>query len=92
MKFENRYIDELIALRAEARSAKNWQLADDIRDYLDSKHIFVFDRADEQVVYHRTQGSRQDLIDQIKKENRADKLFEAWLFSTATTEAFREAS
>ena len=81
MNLENKYIDELIVLREEARQLKNWKLADDIRAYLDTKHIFVFDKKDEQVVYHRTEGSRQDLINSLKKECRAERIFDAWLFS-----------
>ena len=81
MDFRNKYIDELIALRAEAREKRNWNLSDNIRDYLDSKHIFVFDTLNEQVVYHRTTGTRKEFVVQLKKEQRAQRLFDAWLFS-----------
>ena len=43
MNFEGYYIDELIELRKHSRLAKDWGLSDDIRDYLDLKHIFIFD-------------------------------------------------
>ncbi|WP_223551841.1 hypothetical protein [Aestuariivivens sp. NBU2969] len=85
MDFENRYIDELIAIREEARECKNYNLSDKIRNYLDSKHIFIFDSANQQIVYHRKKGSRQDLIKEIKKEQRAEKLFYAWLYSINKT-------
>ncbi len=85
MNLENKYIDELILMREEARQLKNWKLADKIRTYLDTKHIFVIDKKNEQVVYHRTKGSRQDLIHLLKKENRIEKIFEAWLFSMKQT-------
>lgn len=81
MNFETKYIDELIAIREEARQEKNWKLSDDIRDYLDTKHVYVFDTPNQQVVYHRTGGTRQDLINQIKEDQRAQKLFDAWLYS-----------
>ncbi|WP_242202069.1 hypothetical protein [Aestuariivivens insulae] len=85
MNLEHLYIDELIALREEARQSKNYKLSDDIRDFLDSKHIFVFDTPNQQVVYHRTTGSREDLINELKKEQRAQKLFDAWLYSVNKT-------
>ncbi len=81
MKFENKYIDELVDLRNEAREQKNWKLSDEIRDYLDSKHTFIFDTVEGQVVYHGQQRTRQKLIDQLKNESRAEKMFDAWLFS-----------
>ena len=85
MNFESIYKDKLIALREEARQERNWALADDIRDYLDSEHIFVFDTPTQQVVYHRKSGSRRDLIKQIKNEQRAQNQFEAWLYSLNTS-------
>ncbi|MEJ2113275.1 MAG: hypothetical protein P8X62_06155 [Flavobacteriaceae bacterium] len=81
MNFETKYIDELIEIRQEARLEQNWKLSDKIRDYLDTKHIFVFDTKDRQVVYHRKNGTRQDFINQLKIEQRAQKLFDAWLHS-----------
>jgi hypothetical protein len=82
MKLKNKYIDELIALRAEARRSFDWSLSDRIRDYLDTKYVFVFDNDQEQIVYHRSGGSRRELIHELKAENRAHKHFEAWLHST----------
>jgi len=81
MTIEDKYIDELVDLRREAREQKNWKLSDKIRDYLDTKHSFVFDTKDGQVVYHRTNGTRTDLINQLKEDARADKTFDAWLYS-----------
>jgi hypothetical protein len=85
MNFKGKYIDELIELRDHARQRKNWKLSDCIRNYLDSKHIFVFDTPNEQVVYHRTEGTRDELIVQLKKEQRAQKLFDAWLYSVSAS-------
>jgi len=81
MNFKTKYIDELITLRDEARQKKNWNLSDDIRDYLDTKCVFVFDTPNGQVVYHRKEGTREDLIENIKSEQKSQKLFDAWLFS-----------
>ena len=81
MKFEDKYIDELVDLRNEAREQKNWKLSDEIRDYLDTKHTFIFDTNEGQVVYHGQEKTRQKLINQLKKEARAEKIFDAWLFS-----------
>ena len=41
--FEDKYVDELIELRKKARTDKDYKLSDEIRDYLDSKLIFIFD-------------------------------------------------
>ena len=81
MNIENKCIDELVDSRKEARIKRNWSLSDRIRNYLDTKHVFVFDTEYGQVVYHRAGLTRPDLIDKIKKEDRAEKLFDAWLFS-----------
>lgn len=89
MDFEHRYIDELIYLRNEARIGKNWALSDAIRDFLDSKHCFVFDTDQGQVVYHRISGSRQELVEEIKEEKRAIKIFDAWLHSVRSSELIK---
>ena len=81
MNLENMYIDELIIIRAEARAKENWRLADKIRNFLDTKHVFVFDDIDGQLVYHRNHGTRQDLVKQLKEDERAHKMFDAWLYS-----------
>ncbi|WP_242086524.1 hypothetical protein [Aestuariivivens sediminis] len=81
MDFDNIYIDELIDIREEARQTKNYKLSDKIRDFLDTKHIFVFDTKQGQTVYHQGKGTRVDLIKRLKKEKLAQKLFDAWLYS-----------
>ena len=48
MEFENKYVDELIELRKEARENKDWKLSDEIRKYLDEKLVFVFDTKDKE--------------------------------------------
>ena len=81
MNFKMKYIDELIAIREEACRLRNWVLSDGIRDYLDTKKVFVFDTPNGQEVYHRNDGSREDLIKEIKKEQSAQRLFDSWLYS-----------
>ena len=81
MRFEDKYIDELVDLRRDAREQKNWMLSDKIRVYLDTKRSFVFDTKEGQVIYHRTNGTRTDLINQLKEDTRANKIFDAWLYS-----------
>ena len=81
MKIEDKYIDELVDLRRKAREQKNWKLSDKIRDYLDTKHSFVFDTKDGQVIYHGAKGTRTDLINQLKEDSRAVKIFNSWLYS-----------
>lgn len=82
MDFENKYDSELIEIREEARKNKEWKLSDEIRDYLDTKEIFVFDTKDGQVIYYELEGmTRSKLIDKINKDKRAEKIFDAWLYS-----------
>ena len=82
MDFKNKYVSELIEIREEARANKDWKLSDEIRDYLDTKQSFVFDTKDGQVVYHELKGmTRSKLIDKINKDKRAEKMFDAWLYS-----------
>lgn len=79
MNFENIYIDELVCIRKRAREKRNWVLSDQIRAYLDTKHTFVFDTNEGQVVYHDLSKTRQELIENIKKESRAERMFNAYL-------------
>ncbi|WP_242117113.1 hypothetical protein [Aestuariivivens sediminicola] len=85
MNFDSIYIDKLIAMREDARQMKNYALSDNIRNYLDSKHIFIFDSKQGQIVYHRKTGTRSDLIKEIKEDLQAQKLFDSWLFSMQQT-------
>ena len=82
MEFDTYYIDHLIDARRKSRKLKNWKLSDDIRDYLDTKHVFIFDTPDGQEVWNMTKGIRQDVIDRINSDKRAEAIFDAWLFST----------
>ena len=81
MTFKSLYIDELLHIRNVARENRNWALSDEIRKYLDQKGVFVFDSDKGQIVYHRRNSSREKIILQLKKEARAQKLFDAWLHS-----------
>lgn len=81
MNLKDKYIDELIEIRHETRLKKDWALSDKIRDYLDCKYIFIFDSEEGQIVYHRKKESRNSLINKLKQEAKAEKLFNAWLFS-----------
>lgn len=81
MNFNNKYVDELIELRKEAREKRNWQLSDEIRDFLDANHSFVFDTQTGQIVYHQKSGSRQDFIKIMKNESKGERIFDSWLVS-----------
>lgn len=47
MLLENKYIDQLIEIRKQARENKDWKLSDEIRNYLDTKLVFIFDTKDD---------------------------------------------
>lgn len=77
-------IDELISIREEVRKLKNWKLSDKIRDYLDSKSVFIFDTLEGQEVYYYPSNlniTRDILIKRIQDKQRAEKTFNAWLYS-----------
>lgn len=76
------YIDELVDIRAKARMNKNWELADRLRDYLDTKSVIIMDTKDGQIVHYLTGNkTRQDLIDKQNKERKLIALQEAWLYT-----------
>jgi len=96
MDFEGKYIDELIELRREARENKNWELSDEIRNYLDTKLVFIFDTKAGQEIYYLTESyfrnqereietfamsKRQYVEHRIKQDIAAIKNFDAWLYS-----------
>lgn len=96
MNFKSKYIDELIDDRRVARENKDWKLADEIRDYLETKLVFVFDANWGQEVLHLTKkyferkelkietlgmNKRQYVEYRIKQDINAEKLFESWLYS-----------
>lgn len=74
-------IDELIDIRRQAREEKDWKLSDEIRDYLDTKFVFIFDHKEGQEVYHRTRGTREDIVKEIQKDKKLEKDFNSWLYS-----------
>lgn len=97
MDFESKYIDELIEDRKIARENKDWKLADEIRNYLDTKLVFIFDAKCGQEVWYLTEkyferqkrkietmamSKRQYVEYRIKQDINAEKNFEAWLYST----------
>lgn len=84
-------VDELIETRAKVRKEKDFKTADLIRDYLDSKYVFVFDTPDGQEVLYlypfyfnkKPQGTtnREYLKQRQRDEIRAEKDFDSWLYS-----------
>lgn len=96
MNFETKYIDELIDMRAEARLNNDWMFCDEIRNYLDTKLVFVFDGVKKQEVYYLTESyfkhqhkdpktagmSKRKYVEyQIKRDIAAEKNFDAWLYT-----------
>jgi len=80
--FAERPIDQLISMRAKFREQKDWANCDDIRDFLDTQHVFIFDTPEGQVVYNQVKGTRQDIINKINQHKKAEAAFDAWLYST----------
>jgi hypothetical protein len=80
MDFTNILIEELIAMRAGSRVAKDWKSSDEIRNHLDTKLVFVFDTKDGQEVHYLTQDFFKF---QVRIENSIPvKSFSEWLNDT----------
>jgi hypothetical protein len=81
--FENTHISELVYARELLRKERNWELCDNIRAYLDSKNVFIFDTSNGQEVYYELKGmTREKLVERINSEKRSIKMSDAWLYST----------
>ena len=75
-------VHELLDKRKLARQNKDWEKSDIIRDKLDKNFVFVFDTPKGEDVYFELKGMTRDkLIEKINKDKRADKQFDAWLYS-----------
>jgi len=75
-------VHEMLDLRKKARENKDYKMSDIFRDLLDKRFVFVFDTQNGQEVYFELKGMTRDkLIEKINKEKRAEKLFDAWLYS-----------
>ena len=75
-------VHELLDKRKLARQNKDWEKSDVIRNKLDKRFVFVFDTKEGEDVYFELKGmTRSKLIEKINKDKRADKQFDAWLYS-----------
>ena len=75
-------VHELLDKRKLARQNKDWKKSDVIRDKLDKRFVFVFDTPNGEDVYFELKGMTRDkLIEKINKDKRAEKQFDAWLYS-----------
>lgn len=72
---------ELVYKREIARQNKDFTESDRIRNILDSKGVIIFDTIDGQEVHYTVNKTRQQVIDKINKDKRAENIFDAWLFS-----------
>lgn len=75
-------IDSLIDIRRELRELGNYQMCDRIRNYLDTKNVFVFDTKHGQEVYFEVKPTtRKEIEKRIQQESKANRLFDAWLYT-----------
>jgi hypothetical protein len=92
---ENMYIDELIDMREQLRNNKNWKAADEIRDYLDTKDVYIFDTVHGQVTLHLNNNffkekdrkeetksmTRRKYIEYLEKQSiNAEKRLAHWMY------------
>jgi hypothetical protein len=81
MDFTSHLIDELIEMRRQSRLSRDWKSSDELRDYLDTQLVFVFDGKDGQEVYNLPE---QFFKFKTKTENATKvKSFLEWLRDTA---------
>lgn len=82
MNFEGKYIDELLERRYLARENKDWKLSDEIRNYLDSKFVFVFDTKEGQEIYHMPESHFDKVYNypekRIEEEDGSVTIIPAW--------------
>lgn len=84
-------IEELINSRAIERQNKNYVACDNLRDYLDTHNVFVFDTKGGQEIFYLTESyfdkkpagmTKRKYVEYIiQRDIRAEKNFNAWLFS-----------
>jgi hypothetical protein len=90
-------IDEKIYLRHCAKKTKSWTLCDAIRNELEEHLVFIFDHKDgSETVYHYSKEkwshkdrniithvmtNRQYAELLVARERKAEKLFDAWVYS-----------
>ena len=72
---------ELVYKRKLARGNKDFEESDRIRDLLDSKGVIVFDTKDGQEVYYTNNKTREQVIDKIQNDKKANAIFDSWLYS-----------
>jgi hypothetical protein len=76
------YIDELVDIRSKARNNKDWELADKLRNYLDTKSVIIMDtKSGQEVHYLLKNQTREDLVNSINIERKAVAQHDAWLYS-----------
>lgn len=75
-------IDLTIHNRSQLRESGNYNAADELRNILTQESVFIIDTKQGQEVYHEKKGTTiKQFEDKIKMDARANKNFEAWLFT-----------
>jgi len=89
-------IDELIELRKTLRETKNYKFMDVIRNYLDTRLVFIFDSTWGQEVYFLTERyfrfkdkfeqtklmtNRKYVEYRIQQESRSERMLDAWIYT-----------
>ena len=75
-------IDSIIHNRSQLRESGNYATSDELRNILIKESVFIIDTKHGQEVYHEKKGTTlKQFEDKIKMDVRANKNFEAWLFT-----------
>jgi hypothetical protein len=81
MDFTTLLIEELIEARRKARVAKDWKSSDELRNYLDTKRVFIFDTKDGQEIHYLPESYFRL---KVKTENSVKvKTFTEWFNDTS---------
>lgn len=78
-------IDRMVFNREQMRNLALYNEADVLRNELVNHSVFIIDTKQDQEVYHEGKGTTlKQFEDKIKREARAKKNFNAWLFTQQT--------
>lgn len=85
-------IDKLVFERKQAYDKKDYKESDRLRDLLDENNVFCFDMKDGTHEVHYIPKckpiTRRELIEEMKRNRKAEKEFESWAYTHSSKNAF----
>lgn len=82
MEINDRYTDELLEMRQQARALKQWALSDELREELLRRNVILTDTKDfQEALFLSDKWTVETWRLHEQEERRAEARFEAWLFT-----------